>query len=328
MIMKRNGERVRKLLDTAPQTLADKRQVLLNVSSEAVDRAGDIVVQAGIDTRDFMATGGTVLWQHDPMQPIARALECKIVNGKLRALVQFPPANVSRTADEVYELILANVINSASIGFKAVESEPVDPARPYAGRRFLRSELMEFSFVSIPCAPEATIIARSAFAKAGRVLSGSNAALLGALQDRLDKGEKCSAKALDLIEKARLHHAMAQRHAAAIAASAASASDYDVDPDSDDANADDPQSDVELSARIGRLHDVRRLDSDAGQRRHRRETVLAYELGLNGDPDAARRRRELEVLALAAPAWARDGDEAAARRRRELEILELSVPRQ
>ena len=325
MITKRNGERVRKLLDTAPQTLADKRQVLLNVSSEAVDRAGDIVVQAGIDTRDFMATGGTVLWQHDPMQPIARALECKIVNGKLRALVQFPPANVSRTADEVYGLILANVVNSASIGFKAVESEPVDPARPYAGRRFLRSELMEFSFVSIPCAPEATIIARSAFAKAGRVLSGSNAALLGALQERLDKGEKCSAKALDLIEKARLHHAMAQRHAAAIAASA---SDYDVDPDSDDANPDDPQSDVELSALIGRLQDVRRLDGDAGQRRHRRETALAYELGLNGDPDAARRRREVEVLALAAPAWAHDGDEAAARRRRQIEILELSAPRQ
>lgn len=145
--------------------LASKRQVVVNCSAEDPDRAGDVVVQKGIDIGSFMDIGGTVLWQHDPNQPIAKAIEMGIVDGKMRALVQFPEPNVSAKADEIYGLIANGVVNAASIGFDPIEFEPLDPKKPFGPQRFLRIELMEFSFVSVPCAPQATIIARSAASK-------------------------------------------------------------------------------------------------------------------------------------------------------------------
>jgi hypothetical protein len=268
--IRRSAETMQKLMDTSTQTLADLRQVIVNCSSPAVDRAGDIVVQAGISVANFMATGGTILWNHDPMRPIAYALECGVVGGKLRARAQFPKAGVSATADEVFGLIQERVINSASIGFSPEESEPVDPARPWDGRRFLKIELMEFSFVSVPCAPEAVIIARSTHSKSGRVLSGANAAHLAALQACHGKGEKCISQALDQIEKARAHYDSARRHGAAIAANARGDDDYD--PDVDDADGGDPESDVELAYQAQVRRDQvenlerRRIVSDIQQR--------------------------------------------------------------
>ena len=143
------------------ESLAAKRQVLVNVSSESVDRTGDIVQQSGIDTRSFLQAGGTVLWQHDPDQPIGRALSMGVVGNKLRTAVQFPPQGVSAKADEIYGLIKNHIVNAASIGFRDVDSEPIDRSDPFGGRRYKAVELMEFSFVSVPAAPEANIIARA-----------------------------------------------------------------------------------------------------------------------------------------------------------------------
>jgi uncharacterized protein len=139
-----------------------QRQVIVNVSDEDIDRAGDVVEQRGIDFSAFMAIGGTVLWQHDVQQPVAKCIEMGIVDGKLRAKVQFPDAGVSKKADEVYGLVKAGIINAASIGFSPRESESIDARESYGGaRRFKKVELIEFSFVSVPCARGATIVARS-----------------------------------------------------------------------------------------------------------------------------------------------------------------------
>jgi HK97 family phage prohead protease len=152
------------------ENLADKRQVIVNCSAEEPDRVGDVVVQKGIDFASFMKIGGTVLWQHDTDQPIAKALEMKIVDGRLRSKVQFPEPAVSPKAKEIYGLIAAGIINAASIGFSPKEWEPINPREPYGAQRFTAVELMEFSFVSVPCAPSATIVARSASA-GGRPVS-------------------------------------------------------------------------------------------------------------------------------------------------------------
>jgi HK97 family phage prohead protease len=149
--------------------LAEKRQVLVTCSTEGVDRQGDIIVQAGIDTSSFMRTGGTVLWQHDPDQPIAKCLSIGVENGSLKAMAQFPEAGISPKADEIYGLVRAGIINATSIGFAPLQSEPIDPKDPWAGRKYTAIELMEFSFVSVPANSEATIIARSNRAKADEV---------------------------------------------------------------------------------------------------------------------------------------------------------------
>lgn len=147
---------------TSTDGLADKRQVLVNCSADGVDRQGDIVVQAGIDTSSFMKTGGTVLWQHDPDQPIAKAIDIGLDGGQLRSLVQFPKEGASAKADEIYNLIREGVVNATSIGFAPVKWEPIDPKEPWSGRKYTQIDLMEFSFVSVPAMPDATIIARSA----------------------------------------------------------------------------------------------------------------------------------------------------------------------
>ena len=149
------------------------RQVRVICSTADVDRAGDMVVQAGIELSAYRANP-VVLWNHDPEQPIARAIEIGVVDGRLQALVQFPPEGVSAKADEVYGLVKAGVVNATSVGFMPMDAEPMDKGQPYKGQRFLRSELMEFSFVSVPANRGATVVARRAPAPDGvaRVVKG------------------------------------------------------------------------------------------------------------------------------------------------------------
>jgi HK97 family phage prohead protease len=146
---------------TEAETLADKRQVVVNVSAESPDRVGDIVVQDGIDYKNFMAIGGTVLWQHNQDHPIARCTEMSIVTGKLRAVVQFPETGISAKSDEIYGLIKAGIVNAASIGFDPLERTDIDPKNPWGAYRYEAVELMEFSFVSVPCQAEATVVERA-----------------------------------------------------------------------------------------------------------------------------------------------------------------------
>ena len=158
------GDEMRKKFVAAAidgSSLSDKRQVLVNCSADGVDRQGDIVVQGGIDFQSFMGCGGTVLWQHDANAPIAKAISIGLDGGQLRSLVQFPDAGISPKSDEIYGLIRAGVINTTSIGFQPKEWEPIDPKNPWGGQKFKQIELMEFSFVSVPAMPAATVIART-----------------------------------------------------------------------------------------------------------------------------------------------------------------------
>ena len=158
------------------------RRVVARISDESVDREGDIVVQAGLDTRNFVKTGGTVLWQHDPSTPIAKCVSLKREGAATLATVLFPDVGVSAKSDEIYGLIKQGVCNATSIGFRAMKFEPVDSKDPYGGRKYLSTELCEFSFVSVPANVNATIIERSA--KYGRT---REVATLGAL-DRANVG--------------------------------------------------------------------------------------------------------------------------------------------
>lgn len=136
------------------------RQVRAIVSTGEIDRCGDIVDQAGIDLTAFRRSP-TVLWQHDADRPIAKCLQIGIEGGALVALVEFPAEGISETADEVYGLIRAGVVNSTSIGFRPLKQQPIDQAKPYAGQRYTKVELMEFSFVSVPANAGARITQRS-----------------------------------------------------------------------------------------------------------------------------------------------------------------------
>lgn len=152
----------RKLFGGSTEALADLRQVRVVCSTSDVDRMGDVIVQSGIDLADYLKNP-VVLWGHDADYPVARAVEIGIKSGKLQATVQFPPEGEDADADWVYGKIKSGIVNATSVGFLPREYEPLDPKQPWGGYKFLKSELLEFSFVSIPANAGCLVVGRSIY---------------------------------------------------------------------------------------------------------------------------------------------------------------------
>jgi HK97 family phage prohead protease len=151
---------IHKLLN-ASMAFDDASRIVTCICSTATpDRIGDVVVQSGIDLTRYRSNP-VVLWGHDSDMPVARAPTIGVQDGVLRATAQFPPAGADADSDWVYGKIKNRLINAVSIGFIPKSWEPVDPKSPWDGYRFDESELLEFSFVSLPMNAEALIVGRS-----------------------------------------------------------------------------------------------------------------------------------------------------------------------
>ena len=116
-------------------------------STGDVDRQSDIVVPSGMKAQLPVP----LLWQHDQKQPIGTVrsaeirpegiwIEASIVSGVQRA-------------DEAWALIDARAVDSFSIGFRGLKSEPIAGG----GMRFTSWELYEVSIVSVPANANAKI---------------------------------------------------------------------------------------------------------------------------------------------------------------------------
>ncbi|WP_371423285.1 HK97 family phage prohead protease [Tardiphaga sp.] len=126
-----------------------------------MDRTGEIVEQGGIDLRNYRQNP-VVLWQHDTRTPIARATEIGVSGGKLSARVRWPPPGISAKADEIRGLVKAGIISAVSIGFNPIQTIPLDKSNPKKGpQKYVRCELGEFSFVSVPANPNALVVQRA-----------------------------------------------------------------------------------------------------------------------------------------------------------------------
>ncbi|MCA0944500.1 HK97 family phage prohead protease [Salipiger pacificus] len=137
------------------------RRVKAVVSTENVDRDRDIIRAAGIDL-SFFKTSPTVLFNHDPNFPIARAVEIGVEGNKLVSTFEFPPEGTSAKADEIYGLVKAGILNSTSIGFIPRSWEPIRGAEGHTvGREYKAVELLEFSVVSVPSNRQAQVIERA-----------------------------------------------------------------------------------------------------------------------------------------------------------------------
>jgi len=143
---------------TEEKALGD-RQVRVIVSTESLDRDGDIIVAEGINLDEYRKNP-VILWMHNHFSPIAKAEDVAVKNGQLEALIQFPPEGVDMESDRVYGLIKAGVLNATSIGFIPGEWTAMDPERPYGGRKYLTSEMYEFSIVSVGSNRDALVIER------------------------------------------------------------------------------------------------------------------------------------------------------------------------
>lgn len=129
------------------------------MSSESVDRYGDIVRQAGLDITDFEKNPVGLAF-HDHRKPIGWWSDVTKVSGakkRTEGTITLHPAGTTEEVDEVGALLAANAIKACSIGFMPGEAEWIldEDGRNTYGIDFATSALLECSVVTIPANPDA-----------------------------------------------------------------------------------------------------------------------------------------------------------------------------
>jgi len=116
-------------------------------STDDIDRVGDIVVPSGMQAK----TPLPLLFAHDHKLPIGSVQSAQIKAGGI--WIEATLATGVKQADEVAALIDAQALDSFSIGFRGLKTEPLATG----GLRFTSWELLEVSVVSVPANPNAKI---------------------------------------------------------------------------------------------------------------------------------------------------------------------------
>ena len=104
------------------------------LSDERLNRKGDVVDSAGWQLDEFRQNP-IALFNHDPDRIVGNWSNVRVEN---RALVgEFQPVapGTSQLGDEVRLLVEQDILRAASVGFRYLKSEPLDPEKPLRGRR-------------------------------------------------------------------------------------------------------------------------------------------------------------------------------------------------
>jgi HK97 family phage major capsid protein/HK97 family phage prohead protease len=139
----------------------EKRIITGTATTPTPDRIGDIIEPLGVQFNNPMP----LLWQHDSMQPVGQVIFMPPTrNGiKFEAQIADPrDASSATLADrlkEAWDSVKMKLVGAVSIGFRAIEAEPVDEKDDgwFAPLRFLKTEVLELSLVTIPANKEALI---------------------------------------------------------------------------------------------------------------------------------------------------------------------------
>ena len=143
--------------------------ILCTITTEDVDRAGDIVLASGINTTEFKKIN-SVYVNHDYAQlPIASCEELIFKNNSIMAKVKF--VLTVPAVKDIWERVKAGAMRGVSIGFSATEvvmkgtkafeditksfslsKKDMDNLR----RIITKWELYEFSLCGMPCNPNCT----------------------------------------------------------------------------------------------------------------------------------------------------------------------------
>jgi HK97 family phage prohead protease len=157
-----NGER--SVGDLVRKTHARSRSTGMEfvLSDESIDRMGDVVSTAGWQT-DAFKTNPIALFNHRSDFPIGQWSDLGIKSDALRANLTLAPEGTSPRIDEIRRLVDAGILRASSVGFRALEHEPIKDASgsPTGGIRFVKQELIEVSLVSVPANRNALAVAKS-----------------------------------------------------------------------------------------------------------------------------------------------------------------------
>jgi HK97 family phage prohead protease len=126
------------------------------VSTEAVDRVGDVIKAKGWMLDNFKRTGAPVLFSHDYSQPpIGKAVEMEIQRKGLWSVTRFHEK--TQMSRDLAKLARDGDMKAWSVGFNPLEDPEMrkDEKGNFAGYTFNKSELLEYSLVAVGANPEA-----------------------------------------------------------------------------------------------------------------------------------------------------------------------------
>jgi HK97 family phage major capsid protein/HK97 family phage prohead protease len=130
------------------------------LSDATVDSYGDIVDPNGWDLSRFRKNP-IALFGHSSAHPIGTWADVRVEGGKLKGRLMFAKEGTSARIDELRRLVEQKILRATSVGFRPLESEPIDPQRPWGPQKYKRQELLETSLVSVPANPAALSLAKS-----------------------------------------------------------------------------------------------------------------------------------------------------------------------
>lgn len=127
------------------------------ISDESPDRVNDVVVQAGISLTNFNENPVALVGHDRSQMPIGVWKNFRIQGTSTLADLQLATKGTSREADLARSLIDQGILRAVSVGFRPLQSEPIKPR----GMKYIKSELLEISLVSVPMHPRAVLVAKS-----------------------------------------------------------------------------------------------------------------------------------------------------------------------
>jgi HK97 family phage prohead protease len=125
------------------------------VSTESIDRVGDVVRAKGWQIDNYIKTGAPVLFSHDCSQPpIGKAIDIQVQRKGLWSVTRFHEK--TQLSRDLAILARGGDMKSWSVGFSALE----EPERRmedgvFKGYIFNKQELLEYSLVPVPANAEA-----------------------------------------------------------------------------------------------------------------------------------------------------------------------------
>lgn len=131
----------------------ESRTITGIATTPSPDRMGDIVEPLGVKFQNPMP----LLWQHRHDSPVGSAEFEKPTEDGIRFTAQLPKLTedgpLKTMIDMAWQSVKEKLVRGVSIGFRSIEMAFMDNG----GIRFLESEVIELSLVTIPANADATI---------------------------------------------------------------------------------------------------------------------------------------------------------------------------
>lgn len=133
------------------KALDDPMVVAATISTEAIDRMGDIVCQDGWDLENYKQNPVVLINHNYNILPVGKCVDIAVKNGRMHAVTQFADTQMGR---EVAQLYRGGFMRAFSVGFRPLEWEPMKGGK---GFKYTKNELLEYSCVVVPANQEATL---------------------------------------------------------------------------------------------------------------------------------------------------------------------------